>query len=463
MKSKGYIKGIVGQIATVDFLSKDIPEVGSLLSAISETSVKLEVWEINDTLLRCLILSDPSLIYRGMEVELYGRTMRIPVGDGLLGRVIGSYGQVLDEKGPLLDPLSAEIFPEDHKQSGAGKKIGKMEILETGIKAVDFMTPFVRGGKIGFIGGAGVGKTILMTELIHNITKRTPDKGGKSGGVSVFAGVGERIREGHELYQRLTDSGVMDKAVMVLGQMDENAVSRQRAALSAATVAAQFRDEGKDVLFFLDNMFRFVQAGNEVSSILGNLPSEQGYQATMQSEVSAFEDRLSSDGNASITSVETIYVPADQLSDPGVSVILPFLDGAIFLSRSTAQAGIYPPVDLTISSSSASSRGVLGEEHYDCLIKFRQMLERYNKISQIVAIVGEAELSASDQMLFRRVRKIINYFSQPFYSTEKQTGRPGVYVDRKTAVKDVGAIIKGEADRIPEEKLLFIGELASIK
>lgn len=454
-KNIGFVKEVNGQIAVVDFPNKPIPESRSVLVGAKDTAVKMEVWQINDTLLSCLILSDPDKIARGMEMELFSSDLQVPVGDTLLGRVINAYGQVEDEKGELGESLMAEIEPQK-QDVGDVRPSGKVELLETGIKVIDFMVPFIRGGKIGFIGGAGVGKTILMTELIHNVTKRTK-------GVSVFAGVGERIREGHELYERLTDAGVMDSTVMVLGQMNENAVVRQRAALSAVTIAEKFRDEGKEVLFFLDNMFRFVQAGNEVSSLLGNLPSEQGYQATLLSEVSYFEDRLGSNDKGSITGVQTIYVPADELSDPGVSAILPFLDGAIFLSRTTSQAGIYPPVDLTISSSSAATRSLLGPEHYDLLIKLRQMLDRYNKISQIVAIVGESELSGADQILFRRVRKVINYFSQPFYSTEGQTGRPGVYVPRQRAVEDVAAIISGKVDNIPEEKFLFIGELKGLK
>lgn len=452
-KPRGFIKSVAGQIVVVDFPEKDVPGVQSVLTSPENDKVRLEVREINDNLLVCLMLSDAIQVYRGMEIEIFSSSLQMPVGDGLLGRVVGSFGQVEDGKGKLTDSVQAEVLPESRD---IGRGLRKSEILETGIKVIDFIAPFVRGGKIGFIGGAGVGKTILMTELIHNITNRHH-------GVSVFAGVGERIREGHELYQRLSSAGVMDSTVMVLGQMNENAVVRQRAALAALTIAEHFRDEGKDVLFFMDNMFRFVQAGNEVSSLLGNLPSEQGYQATMQSEVSYFEDRLESNDKGTITAVQTVYVPADELSDPGVSVILPFLDGAVFLSRNVSQAGIYPPVDLAISSSSASSKTVLGAEHYEVLIKFRQMLERYNKISQIVAIVGESELSTSDQNLFRRVRKAINYFSQPFYSTEGQTGRPGIYVPRANTVADVSAIISGKLDNVAEEKFLFIGELKNVK
>ncbi len=462
--NKGFIKSVAGQIAVVEYVDKPIPGIGSVLGGDKNSEIKLEVWEINDNLLSCLILSGRDSISRGMEIEKISDTVQVPVGDALLGRAVGAFGQPEDTKGLIINSEYADLRPKKNVEETSGEgKLVKVELLETGIKVIDFAAPFTASGKIGFIGGAGVGKTILMTELIHNITKRNTSANGGKSGVSVFAGVGERIREGHELYERLSEAGVLSETVMVLGQLNENAVVRQQAALSAVTIAEHFRDQGKQVLFFLDNMFRFVQAGNEVSSLLGNLPSEQGYQATMQSEVSYFENRLASNRKGSITAVETIYVPADELTDPGVSVILPFLDAAIFLSRSISQSGIYPPVDLALSSSSAATKAVLGVEHYDTLIKFRQMFDRYNKISQIVAIVGESELSASDQNLFRRIRKVINYFTQPFYSTENQTGRKGVYVTREQTVADVKTILSGQLDRFPEEKFLFIGDLKTLK
>ena len=332
-----------------------------------------------------------------------------------------------------------------------------LKLLETGIKAIDFLTPFLSGGKIGFIGGAGVGKTILMTELIHNITAR-------NSGISIFAGVGERIREGQELYQRLVESKVMPQTLMIIGQMNENAAIRSRVALAAVAIAEYFRDqEKKDVLFFIDNMFRFVQAGNEVATLFGNTPSEQAYQATMQTEVSNVEDRLVSTENGSITSVQTIYMPSDEITDAAVNTIMAFLDTAIVLSRSVAQLGIYPPIDISLSSTSTFSKPMLGEEHFTVLSDFQQNLEQYNKLSHIVAIVGETELSPSDQLLYNRVKKVMNYLTQPFFSTEVSTGRKGVYVPKKNTISDIKAILSGKLDNVPNEKLKYLGSLSDLK
>jgi F-type H+-transporting ATPase subunit beta len=334
---------------------------------------------------------------------------------------------------------------------------GNFEILETGIKAIDFLTPFKKGGKIGFIGGAGVGKTILMTELIHNITSAHK-------GVAIFAGVGERIREGQELYQRMVESKAIEKTVMILGQMDENAAARFRVALTAATVAEYFRDqEKKEVLFFIDNMFRFVQAGNEVSTLLNTIPSEQAYQASMQTEVGSLEDRLVSTENGSITSIQTVYVPSDEVTDAGVTTIMSFLDTAVILSRSVAQLGIYPPLDIYQSSSSTLSKTLIGEEHFNTLTIFQDFLDRYNKLSHIVAIVGESELSVADRLLFNRVKKIINYLTQPFFVTEMNTGRKGVYVPRQTTISDIQQILAGNLDQVDPEKFLYIGSLKDMK
>ena len=329
----------------------------------------------------------------------------------------------------------------------------KPEILETGIKAIDFLTPFLKGGKIGFIGGAGVGKTILLTELIHNISARLE-------GVSIFSGIGERIREAQELKQRLLESNVINNTILVIGQMNESAVVRFRVGFAGATIAEYFRDvEKKDVLFFVDNMFRFVQAGNEVSTIIGTLPSEQAYQATLQSEVGAFEDRLVSTDNGSLTSVQTVYVPSDELTDAGVNTIMSFLDAAVVLSRSVAQMGFYPPVDISQSSSSAISKELLGEEHYSVLTRFQKLYVRFQELSHIVAIVGEAELSQNDRAIYNRVKKVINYLTQPFFSTESQTGKKGVYVDKATTVSDIKNILTGGTDAFPPDKFLFLGAI----
>ncbi len=427
--------------------------VNQVLTGLDDASIKLEVFYQSEDISSCLILSDSSKLYRGLELVNLGASLEIPVGDKLLGRVVNLFGEPQDKPDPIEGTKLRSIYSQ---ALGMATLKGRLEVLETGIKVIDFLVPFLRGGKIGFIGGAGVGKTILMTELIHNITAR-------NSGVSIFAGVGERIREGQELLERLAAAKVMKNTVMVLGQMNENAAIRYRAALSAITVAEYFRDQGKDVLFFIDNMFRFIQAGNEVATLLGILPSEQAYQATLQTEISSLEDRLISTQNASITSIETIYVPSDETNDPGVSAIVPFLDTAIYLSRSIAQLGIYPPIDMATSTSTAVSRNLITAEHSALLISFRQLLDRYNKISHIVAIVGESELSSQDQILFNRVRKVINYFSQPFFSTEIQTGRKGVYVPKEKTVADVKAILSGKLDSLPGERFLYIGSLDDLK
>lgn len=450
----GKVEMVQGQIAQVKIESDNFPETSEILTCPNDLSVKLEVYYQDNNLAYCLILSKPTSLYRNMSIVGTGSELEIPVSDAVLGRVINLFGVPQDGQGPINSTSKSPIYTKAPSLNiaRAGSKI-----LETGIKAIDFLTPFLEGGKIGFIGGAGVGKTILMTELIHNITV-------EHHGVSIFAGVGERIREGQELFQRLKESKVMDSTVMILGQMNENAAIRFRVGLAAASLAEYFRDiQKRDVLFFIDNMFRFVQAGNEVSTLLGTIPSEQAYQATLQSEVSSLEDRLISTDNGSITSIQTVYVPSDELTDAGVNTIMSFLDTAVVLSRSVAQMGIYPPVDIFQSSSSNLSRNLLGNEHYEVFTKFQELLERYNKLSHIVAIVGEAELSSEDQVIFARVKKIINYLTQPFFVTEAQTGRKGAYVPKATTVADIKTILMGKIDEVSDEKLMYIGALADLK
>lgn len=450
----GQIRSVRGDVAEVEISADPAPEIGDLLLAGDDEEIKLEVYYQTDTVSTCLIMSNRYKLYRGMVVYQTGRKLTIPANNNLLGRVVNVFGQVQDGQ---KQPEEKNLISIQGEQRSFSEVRNRMEVLETGIKVIDFLVPFVSGGKIGFIGGAGVGKTILMTELIHNITQR-------HSGVSVFAGVGERIREGHELFVRLGETGVLGSTLMLLGQMNENAVVRSRSAIAAASMAEYFRDvEHKDVLFFIDNMYRFVQAGNEVATLIGDLPSEQSYQATLQSEISSVEDRLTSTESASITTIQTIYLPADETSDPGVVSILPFLDTSLFLSRSVAQMGIYPPVDINISSSAAVSRNLVSHDHFALLTSFRQLLERYNKISHIIAIVGKSELSTQDQLLYDRVNKVINYLSQPFFTTESQTSRKGAYVPVGTTVSDVKAILAGKLDRVQAERFLYIGSLADIK
>lgn len=451
----GKVICVKGQVVDVQIISSNFPALFEVLTSPDDSTVRLEVFHQSGDISSCLALSRPANLYRGMNMVGTGSQLTVPFGEAILGRIINLFGEAQDGRQPI--PPSVGKIPIYSKTPPLNTVKGNFQILETGIKAMDFLSPFLKGGKIGFIGGAGVGKTILMTELIHNITVLHP-------GISVFAGVGERIREGQELYDRLVSSKVINNTVMVIGQMNENAAIRFRVALAATSVAEYFRDQQKkDVLFFVDNMFRFVQAGNEVATLLGTTPSEQAYQATMQTEVSSLEDRLISTENGSITSIQTVYVPSDELTDAGVNTIMSFLDTAVVLSRSIAQMGLYPPIDVTQTSSSTLSRNLIGDEHFQVLTNFQESLDRYNKLSHIVAIVGESELSPADQLLFSRMKKVTNYLTQPFFVTEGHTGRKGVYVPRNTTISDIKMILSGRLDHVPDEKLLYIGALKDVK
>lgn len=447
----GKVRVVRGQIAEVQFEGQIIPDFLEILTSPKIPEVKLEVFAYGENkMLYCLSLGAAGLIYRDMEVESTGKPLTIPVGNQILGRVMNLFGAPQDGQEPFKEVKYKPIYSE-----GPTYNIVKssLEIMETGIKQIDFFTPFAKGGKIGFIGGAGVGKTVLMTELLRNITFSHQ-------GVSVFAGIGERIREGKELWESLKKSGVISKIVLLFGQMNENAAIRFRAGAAAATLAEYFRDEEKkDVLFFVDNVFRFIQAGNEVATILGQIPSELGYQATLETEISKFENRLVSTENGSITSVQTVYVPADELFDPGVAAIMSHLDSVLVLSRNISARGLYPPIDVLRSSSTILNRRIVGDLHYETVTKALEILSNYERLSRFAAIVGEAELSSNDRLQFNRAKKLINYMTQPFFTTEAQTGRPGVFVSREKTINDVGRIISGKVDEVPPEKLLYIGSL----
>lgn len=449
-QSKGIIRSVNGQIAEVEILSQEMPFPLEILTSEDDPSVKLEVHNQNRNLVSCLILSNPLALYRGLKIVGTGSDLKIPVSKELLGQIINLYGQSLDHNTPFKADSSMSIYS---KSPSINILKSPHQILETGIKAIDFVTPILKGGKVGFIGGAGVGKTILVTEMMHNITLN-----GKA--VSIFAGVGERIREGQELYKRLGDTKVLPETVVILGQMNENAAVRYKVALAAVTIAEYFRDVQKqDVLFFIDNMFRFLQAGNEVSTLLGMIPSDQGYQPTLQTEASSVEDRLISTENGSITAIEAVYAPADEATDPAVTTIMSFLDTSIVLSRSIAQQGIYPPIDLFSSSSSVTNKTILGEKHFEALTDFQRMMDNYNRLSHIVAIVGESELSTENRILYNRTKKVINYLTQPFFMVESQTGRKGVYVPLADTIQDISTILSGSLDEVPVEKFLYIGTL----
>ncbi len=452
---QGTIRAINGQIAEVEIEGQVYPALAEILVSPEDPSVVLEVYFQSSSVLSCQILSNPDKMYRGMKITGTGSDLKIPIGEALLGRVIDLFGTPQDNFGKITTPYKNTIYSKAPPLTTIKRDYS---LLETGIKAIDFLTPVFKGSKVGIVGGAGVGKTIILTEILHNITM------GNKKVSSVFAGVGERIREGQELYQRLYESKVLPKTVIVLGQMNENAAIRSRIAQAAATQAEYFRDHLKqDVLFFLDNMFRFVQAGNEMSVLLGLTPSEQAYQATLQTEISTLEDRLIATENGSISSFQNVYVPADELTDAGVSTILSFLDTAVVLSRSVAQKGLYPPIDLFQSSSSGISESFLGTLHFKVLTQFQQLLDNYNSLSHIVAIVGESELSIENRILFERTKKIINYLTQPFFMTESQTGRKGAYVPKGTTIKDIELMLSGKLDNVPAEKFLYIGSLADAK
>lgn len=446
----GTVRSVKGQIAEIQIESEKQPFLFEILVNPEQPDVRLEVFAQEQLSVSCLIITGRSKLHRGMKVVGTSSDLKVPVGEEVLGRAIDVLGIPQDNNGEIKATSKLSIYS---KPPALNLLKSSHELLETGIKIIDFITPILKGGKVAFIGGAGVGKTILITELIHNITAQNQ-------GLSVFTGVGERIREGQELYQRLQESNVLNKTAIVVGNMSENAAIRFRTALAGITLAEHFRDSlQKDVLFFIDNMYRFVQAGNEVATLLGTIPSEQAYQATMQTELSILEDRLVSTDTGSITSIQTVYVPGDDLSDAGVASILSFMDTAIVLSRSIAQLGIYPPVDLSQSTSSTISKPIIGAEHYDTLIRFQQLLDKYNKLSHIVAIVGESELSTEDQTLYNRTKKIINYFTQPFFVTEAQTGRKGVYVSRSQTIKDIQFIMSGKVDQLNNESFKYIGSL----
>ena len=448
----GRIRGVHGQIVEVEYEKKEnLPAFFEILTCPQNPSVRLEVYAFSDrNSLFCLSISAKDILFRDLPIVSTGKPLTIPASEKLLGRIINIYGEPQDDLGPI---GNADLIPiyKDHPSFETVETPDT--ILETGIKQIDFFTPFVKGGKIGFVGGAGVGKTVLLTELLRNITE-------KHKGLAVFAGIGERIREGHELAEAVKASGVSSKITMIFGQMNENAIIRFRVAWAATAIAEYFRDRlKKDVLFFADNTYRFIQAGSEVSALLESIPSELGYQATMESEISNFENRLVSTKSGSITSIQTVYVPADELSDVAVAAIISHLDTVVILSRNLASRGFYPPIDPLLSSTSTLAKRIVGEEHYEIATKAIELLHNHQRLSRIVAIVGESELSPFDRLVFQRAGKIINYMTQPFFTTEAQTGKKGIIVDRNKTVRDVQRIINGELDNVSAEKLLYLGSL----
>lgn len=451
---KNYVGKIVsakGQIVVVEAENDVLPSLNEILTTVIDPSIRLEVYSYNGNKINCLLLTQIDKIHRSMSVVATGAPLMVPVGNATLGRVMNLFGEDEDGQGQIATDIKRSIYA--HAPTFNILK-SSPQILETGIKVIDFVAPFLKGGKIGFIGGAGVGKTVLITELIHNITSKYQT-------VSIFAGIGERVREGQELYRSLSESKTIANIALIYGQMGENAAVRFRVASAAASMAEYFRDEDKkDVLFFMDNIYRFVQAGNEVSTLLANIPSEQGYQPTLQAELGNIQERLISTTSGSITSIQTIFVPSDDLTDAGVASIISYLDSIITLSRTVSQLGLYPAVDLLQSSSSLlSSSTLIGQDHYVLITRFQQILTRYNQLERIVAILGEAELSSEDRIIYNRAKKLVNYMTQPLFTTENQTGRKGLYVPRQTTIEDIKVILSGILDKIDPDKLLYIGSL----
>lgn len=458
---KGKIIQIIGPVVDAEFPSVSLPAIGNALYVTSPTGEKitLEVARhIDPDKVRAFALGSTDGFARGAEIFDTGASIEVPVGQEVLGKIFNVVGE----------PISGGK-KEDFKKKRSIKKespslmdqSSKTEVFETGIKVIDLLAPFIKGGKVGLFGGAGVGKTVLLMELIRNVAEGSASSSGR-GGASVFAGVGERTREGNDLYREMKESGVINKTALVFGQMNEVPGARLRVALSALTMAEYFRDEeNKDVLLFIDNIFRFSQAGSEVSTLLGRLPSAVGYQPTLANEMGELQERITSTKNGSITSVQAIYVPADDITDPAPSATFAHLDSTIVLSRALTEIGIYPAVDPLASSSSALDPKIVGREHYEIARGIQQILQRYKELQDIIAILGMEELSDEDKLLVSRARKIQKFLSQPFFVAETFTGRAGKYVSLSQTIKDFSAIISGKYDDKPEEFFYLKGSLES--
>ena len=455
-RSVGRIRDLRGQVVTVVCDTQYRPPLRELLYAENNPLVKLEAYAYeNDRVLRCLLLASNTELTKGDKILSSCKEITIPVGKGVLGRAFDLFGNPEDGKGNLDVKSWRSIHSKTAKASFKVKE--EYDLIETGIKAIDFFTPLQRGGKILLVGGAGVGKTVLMSEMLRGMITNHD-------GVSIFAGIGERTREGHELWKWLSENNLLEKVSMILGNIHKNAAVRFRTAWSATALAEYFRDEErKDVLFFVDNVFRFLQAGSELSVLAGEIPSEFGYQSTLQSEIASFESRLKSTDKNSITSVQTMYLPSDELSDPSIAVTVPHVESVVILDRTIAQQGRLPAVDYMRSRSILLDEAIVGREHYRTVTEATEVLHQYERLQRIVAIVGQDELSEKNRIMFDRGQKIINYLTQPFYTAEVQTGREGAFVSRKDTIKDVRSILDGKIDAIPTASLLYIGNLNSLK
>ncbi len=454
MVGKGIVKEIKGVVTKIEFFGDNHPRPYDIL--VGETNKDLKIIALNSGKEFFGVVLSNIYPRKGDEVLNTGIPMSIGVGKNILGRVFDIFNNPLDNKGRLKIEKEEPIFK---KITDNTKEKIDNQLLETGIKAIDFFTPIIKGGKLGLFGGAGVGKTVLLTEIINNIVIFQKDKT-----ISVFAGVGERSREGQELYEDLTKAKVINKVALIYGTMGENPAIRFATAFAGATIAEFFRDEKrKNVLFFVDNIFRFGQAGYEISTLTETIPSEGGYQPTLTSEMGVFHERISSKNKRHITSFETIYIPSDDITDPIVQTVFPYIDASIVLSRHIYQEGIFPAIDLTQSFSSFSNPEVLGDTHYQTLIKAQNLLKKAEKLKRIVSLVGESELSIEDRNIYRRSQILTNYMTQQFFTVQDQTGKPGVFVKRKDVVKDVEAILSGKYDQTDPRKFLYISTLKDLK
>ena len=455
-KNIGKITQIIGAVLDVKFADGNLPEINEAIDITRGNGEKLVVevaQHLGDDTVRCIAMGPTDGLIRGMEAVATGAPISVPVGENTLGRIFNVLGEAIDEK-PA--PTDVEYEPIHRKAPSFEEQATETEMLETGIKVIDLLCPFQKGGKIGLFGGAGVGKTVLIQELITNIAT-------EHGGYSVFTGVGERTREGNDLYTEMTESGVIKKTAMVFGQMNEPPGARMRVGLTGLTMAEYFRDKGgKDVLLFIDNIFRFTQAGSEVSALLGRMPSAVGYQPTLQTEMGALQERITSTKNGSITSVQAVYVPADDLTDPAPATTFAHLDAKVVLSRAITALGIYPAVDPLDSSSRLLDPNIVGEEHYQVARGVQEVLQKYKELQDIIAMLGMDELSEEDKLTVSRARKIQRFFSQPFFVATQFTGFEGRYVPISETIQGFKEILEGKHDDIPEGHFLNAGNIDDV-
>ena len=447
--SAGTTVQVIGAVVDVEFPSDAIPNIYDALT-IEDADLTLEVQQqLGDGVVRTIAMGSSEGLKRGMSVNNTGQPISVPVGEKTLGRIMDVLGTPIDNKGDIGAETNMPIHrtPPTYEEQASST-----EMLETGIKVIDLIMPIAKGGKVGLFGGAGVGKTVTLMELIRNIAA-------EHSGYSVFAGVGERTREGNDFYHEMTESNVIDKVSLVYGQMNEPPGNRLRVALTGLTMAEAFRDEGRDVLMFIDNIYRYTLAGTEVSALLGRMPSAVGYQPTLAEEMGVLQERITSTKTGSITSFQAVYVPADDLTDPSPATTFAHLDATLVLSRQIAELGIYPAVDPLDSTSRLLDPNVIGQEHYDCARRVQGVLQRYKELQDIIAILGMDELSEDDKLSVTRARKIIRFFSQPFFVAETFTGAPGKYVQLSETIKGFNGIVNGDYDELPEQAFYMVGSI----